>query len=254
MKISGILFCIVILAFLLPFWQKTYDLGPLSGLLDTTKLVPESLSGFQALGHTWLVLLIAIIGAIVSFALPRKYYIVPIILAILGFIVLLLTKGTFKSPLDNSLAQLGDIGIKIGRQFGYYLALLGFLITAIVAFFGGRQNVLTKEQISNFIPDKMENAFDKAKSTVTAAGASVLDKVDNVYDKAKEKIDNANLDDKFDNIVDKVKDKIDKANLDEKFDQIASKVDNAYDKAKEKIDETVDKVKDYVDNDDSKKG
>lgn len=240
MKISGILFCIVILAFLLPFWQVTYNFGPLAGLLDAAKLEPQSISGFQALGHTWLVLLIAIIGAIVSFALPRKYYIVPIILAILGFLVLLLTKGNFKSPLDNSLAQLGDIGIKVGRQFGYYLALFGFLVTAVIAFLGGRQNVLSKEQISNFIPDKVENAYGKAKSTVTAAGASVLDKVDNVYDKAKEKIDNANLDDKFDNLVDKVKDKIDKANLDEKFDNLANKVDNAYDKAKEKIDETVD--------------
>ncbi|HRY83241.1 MAG TPA: hypothetical protein P5533_01265 [Candidatus Cloacimonadota bacterium] len=290
MKISGVFFCIVIIAFLLPFMVvKCGDtkIASVSGLklatggnisLDYMDKMAESTKALTDMAKSlpgaeespeaepakeekseklkpniWalLALLMGIGGLITSLLLPKNSYIIPLILAVGGIIALFLIKSGVKSGMNlpaEGGAQFADM-IKVQAQIGYYLAFLGFIGAGVLAFLTGRNSpYVSQENISRFIPDSVENAFDKAKDTVTAAGAVVADKMDDVVDKGKEYvekgkdfIEDAKLDEKLDDIVDKGKDLLEKANLDEKFSGVV-----------EKVEDTVEKVKDFVDTDDTK--
>jgi len=254
-KISGIFFAIVIIAFLLPFMVVRcgeQDIASISGLKmatggkvelkameDMTKgladamqiVAPEAEADGEATEAeeaetrpmkpsflAIIALLAAIAGLVTALIMDQRSFIVPLVLAIIGFLALLLVRGgVTKQVIGSAGGELAGL-ITIKMQFGYYLALFSFLVAGILAFLAGRKTpLLTQEQISNVIPDKMENAFDKAKDTVTQAGTSVAGAVGGAYDKLKDKIEDADLDEKY---------------------------GHAVEDANEKVEETVEKVKD----------
>ena len=180
-----------------------------------------------------LALLAALGGLITALLLDKKAYILPLAAAVIGFISLLFLPGNVKSQVLSSAE--GAPGIKVSTQFGYWLSLLSFIVAGILAFMAGRNKpVLSREQISNVIPDKVENAFDKAKDSISTAGAGVAGAVGGAYDKVKDTVEKANLDEKFDKVVEGAKDK---------FEDVKDKVAAAVDKADEKLDQVVDDAK-----------
>lgn len=311
MKISGIFFAIVLLAFLLPFLVVTCQdqkVATISGykaafggnvrtaeLEDQVNDLNKGLKGLQDLAENlgdtegevtpdeekmenveqetqkmkasfWgiLALLAALAGLITALILDKKSYILPLVAAVIGFLALLFLPGSVKNQVLGS-AQ-GMTGIKVSTQFGYWLSLLSFIVAGVLAFLAGRNKpVLSSEQVSKVIPDRVEHAFDKAKDSISTAGAGVAGAVGGAYDKVKDTVEKANLDEKFDKMVDgakdkfadvkdKVQDTVEKANLDEKFDRVVEgakdkfedvkdKVANAVDKADEKLDQVVDDAK-----------
>lgn len=291
MKISGVFFCIVIIAFLLPFMVvkcgdtkiasvsglKLATGGNLSldymdkmaestkALTDMAKALPGAETAPEAeepaketkqeklKPNIWalLSLLLGIGGLLTSLLLPKKSYIIPLVMAVAGIITLLLIKNGLKANMDLSSAgsdQIADM-IKVQAQIGYYLAFLGFIGAGVLAFLTGRNSpYVSQENISRIIPDSVENAYGKAKETVVAAGAVVAEKMDDVVDKGKDLLDKTNLDEKLEGVldkgqeyIDKGKDLLEKANLDEKLSGVV-----------EKVEDTVEKVKDFGDTDDTK--
>lgn len=276
-KTSGIFFAIIIILFLLPFTVVNFngekldslngyqmalgskvkapsveqigkvmgiDLTQFGAMVDPNLLNPEPIP-VKAKPMVLIPLVLAILGLLTALFMSAKSYIVPLALAVLGFI-LMLFKGGASFQLSNLNANQLEY-FQSGNTLWYWLTLLGFLLAAIFAYLAGRKSPITKEQISNIIPDKVENAFGKAKDSVTAAGAAALNKADDLYDKAKEKVEDT---------YDKAKDTIERANLDDKLDNVLDKakekIDTTYDKVKDKVEDTVDKVKDLVDDDTTK--
>ncbi len=280
MKLSGIFFCLVILAFLMPFVVvKCSDtkVASVSGLKMVTggkiktDLVDDMAKGMNNLagdladdaGQTGdlldkedmeeaakpkdtdrmppkfcaiLAFLAALIGLLYCFICKKKIYLVPLILALIGFISLIFLSVSVKSGLKEMMGGNEFAGmIKMNMQFGYYLALFSFLIAGVLAFLGKGKNVLTREQISQAIPDSVEKAFDKARDTVTAAGADLKDKLGDTVDKVKDTIEEAKIGEKIEGAIDKVKDKIEDS-------KIGEKIDNVIDKAKDIIDPDQDKA------------
>lgn len=282
MKISGIFFAIVIIAFLLPFMvvkcgdtklatftgfklvtggevkapamdNMMKGLGDAFNMDNTTQEAQEDeqeAKGEKVKPNAFAIiaLLMAVIGLITALIMSQEKYIIPLVVAIVGFIAMLLIKSGVSG--DMSAAGSKEVAdmIKIKMQFGYFLALLAFIGAAVFAYLAGKnKKLISQEQISNIIPDKVENAFDKAKDSVIAAGSEAWNKVEETVEKAKTKIDDANLEEKFDSMVDKAKEKLDEAN-------IGGKIGEMVDKAKDKIEDVVDKAKDVVGPDDTKKG
>jgi len=278
-KISGVFFAIVLLAFLLPFVvvkcgdtklatfsgyklvtggkietpamdNMMKGLGNAFDVADQAKTQEEEKEaesqGVKPNAMVIIALLAAIVGLVTAFALDNKKYMAPLLAAVVGFIALLFIKAGMSGDMSGVDKQTADM-IKVNLQFGYFLSLLAFIGAAVFAWMAGKnKTVLTKEQVSNIIPDKVENAFDKAKESVTTAGAGLAGKIDEAVDKAKEKLDEANLGDKFDNLVDKAKEKIDEAKLGEKVGDLTDKI-------KEKVEDVVDKAKDAIGPDEEKK-
>jgi len=204
-----------------------------------------------------LAVLAALAGLITALILDKKAFIMPLVAAIIGFISLIFLPGAVKNQIFESAEEVAMI--KVSTQFGYWLSLLSFLVAGVLAFLAGRDKpVLTREQISNVIPDKMEDAFDKAKDSVTTAGAGVAGAVGGAYDKVKDSVEKADLDGKFDKFADsakdkfgdavgKVKDTVEKADLDGKFDKFTDSAKDKFGDAVEKVKDTVEKADDKID-------
>lgn len=252
MKISGVFFCIVVIAFLLPFMVvKCGDtkIASVSGLKlatggnisldymdklgESTKALTdmaEALPGAEAVPEAepvkddkneklkpniWalLALLMGIGGLLTSVLLPKKLYLVPLAMAVVGIITMLLIKNGLKSGMSmpsEGGAQFADM-IKVQAQIGYYLAFLGFIGAGVLAFLTGRNSpYVSPENISRIIPDSVEHAYGQAKETVSAGAATFVDKLDDVVDHGKGIVEDAKLDEKFGQVVDKVEDTIEK--------------------------------------------
>ncbi len=242
MKISGIFFAIVIIAFLLPFMVvKCGDtkIASFSGfkLVTGGKVETPAMDNMmQGLGDAFksagdlagteeaeetkeakaekvkpnffaiIALLAAIVGLVTAFVMDQKKYILPLVMGVVGFIALLLIRSGLSSSWAADSKELAGM-IKVNLQFGYFLALLAFIGAAVFAWLAGKnKSAMVEQRISDMIPDKVEDTFDKAKDTVTAAGAAAWDKVEDTVDKVKDKIEDAKLDEKIEDAVDKAKD------------------------------------------------
>lgn len=241
MKISGVFFAIVILAFLLPFMvvkcgdtkivsvtgMKLATGGNLS--LDYMNKLGESTKALSGLAdampgtedaaeveeevekednskklkpNVWalIALLMAIGGLISSLLLPKKLYLLPLAMAVVGVITLFMIKMGLKAGMDLSSdggSQFADM-IKVQAQFGYYLAFLGFLIAGATAFLSGRSTPYVSYQpVPNIMPDRVETALNKASDSIATAGTAVMDKVDGVVEKSKDIMDHADLEESF---------------------------------------------------------
>lgn len=184
----------------------------------------EKEQGIKLNFFAFLALLLAVIGLITALILGKDMYIVPLALAVIGFLAMLFIKSVVKGSMKvPTTPQVADV-IKIKYQFGYYLALLGFIAAAVAAFFAGSKKAeYAREQFSNVIPDKVEDAFDKAKASVTEAGTNVIDKAEDAYDKVKDTVvaAGASVIDKVDDTIDKVKDAV----TDEKEEEEKTPID-----------------------------
>lgn len=97
-----------------------------------------------------LALLMAVGGLIAAFTIGKNRFIVPLVLAILGLLSLLLIKTVFSGMKD---AGEYDSYIKIKPQFGYFLAIIGFIAAAVTAFLAGKKKLIPSEpQFSNYVP------------------------------------------------------------------------------------------------------
>jgi hypothetical protein len=272
-KISGIFFAIVLLAFLLPFMVvKCQDqpIAKMSGYkiafggnvkTETAEEIigamNESVEGLKNFADTlgaqveeeeaakeaeetekpagekmkpvfWgiLAILAAIAGLVTALILGKGMYVVPLVCAVIGFISLIFLPGAVKAQVLKDAANMPGISLKVSTMFAYWLSLLAFLAAAVTAWLANRKEpLITKEQVSNIVPDKLEDALDKAKDTISTAGMGAAGAVEDAFDKVKEAVQDADLDQKLDNLTDTVK---------------------------EKVDETIDKVKDALDKDEDK--
>lgn len=281
MKVSGIFFAIVIIAFLMPFMVvKCGDnkIATVSGFklvtggkianpqLDNLQEMTENMQGimdndtpeaetekedskipFKANPYAIIALLAAIAGLVSALVLKKGAFIAPLVLAIVGLISLMLIKGPVKSAMGGSTGGNPTLEgmITVKAQLGYYLAFIGYLLAGITAVLLGRKEpVITREQFSQYVPDSVENAFDKAKETVGTVGAGLATKLDDAVDMAK---------DKFEDTVDMVKDKIDTSGIEEKIDAVADKVKDmvgADGKIAELVDDVAEEAKDIIDDED----
>lgn len=174
MKISGIGFAIVLIAFLMPFLVvKCADtkIVSLTGLKIATggevrSPVMESMTqAADELSETFetedtegaeakekeeaegsklkinifalIGLLAAIGGLIAALVVGRDRFIVPLAIAIVGVIALLLIKVGMQGSMDMDDSGEYSAMIKIEYQFGYFLAWLGFIIAGVVAYLAG---------------------------------------------------------------------------------------------------------------------
>lgn len=263
MKVSGIFFAIVIIAFLMPFMVvKCGDnkIATVSGFklvtggkvanpqLENLQNMTESMQGqtdnetpdaeaeendntipFKSNPYALIALLAALAGLISALLLKKGAFVAPLALAIVGLISMMLIKGPVTNAAKGSSggnAALEGI-ITVNAQFGYYLALIGFFLAGITAVLLGRKEpVISREQFSQYVPDSVENAFDKAKDTVGTVGAGLATKLDDAVDAAKDKFTETveTVKDKYEDTVETVKEKIDTSGIEEKIDAVADKV------------------------------
>ncbi len=162
MKISAVLYLIVILAFLMPFFvvscQKT-ELITIKGITLVTggeaKLsMNDMISGLnldqgkkpddqkiKAQPLAMASLAIAVIALILVLVLPRKLYVIPVLLSLAGIACLQILKaGMFDAMSFNDTGLDPTIDIKkvlsIKAKFGFWLANLSYLLGGIVAVVG----------------------------------------------------------------------------------------------------------------------
>lgn len=160
MKLSVIGYAIVLIAFLLPFFvvscQQT-ELFTLSGLKlvtggeadyslgdqlsDSTKIA-QSMPAKKSIPSQPLaiaIVVVALLGIILVFVLPRDAFYVPISLSVAGIVCLFLLKGGILKAVASTDMGMKE-GIDISKVFlvktkiGFWLANLGFLTAAVLAF------------------------------------------------------------------------------------------------------------------------
>lgn len=142
-KFSHVLYVLIIFCFLLPFYnlscsgQKVMSLtgfqiatgteyaqpNMFGGVGKTTKIDPEPLAIFA--------LLIAVIGLIIGSIKVKSMGLISGILSISGAVFLFL----LKNKLDSNVIAQGQGMIKIEYEFGYWLALLLFIASAVIQGF-----------------------------------------------------------------------------------------------------------------------
>lgn len=280
MKVSGIFFAIVIIAFLMPFMVvKCGDnkIATVSGFklvtggkvdspqLDSMQEMTNKMSGmsaetpeeeapkddskipFKPNVYAIIALVAAIAGLVSALVLKKGAFIAPLVLAIVGLLSLVLVKGPIKNATGANAASGMNLEgmITVKAQFGYFLAFIGYLLAGISAVLLGRKEpVISREQFSQYVPDSVENAFDKARETVGTVGAGLATQLDDAVDMAK---------DKFEDTVEAVKDKIDTSGIEEKIDAVADKVKGmvgADGKIAELVDDVAEEAKDIIDDED----
>lgn len=169
MKISGVFFAIVILAFLLPFvvvkcgdtklmtingvklvtggtLEKETDAmvkklsGGLGGMLSTDNMDMSELKDNPMKPSIFAILaiLMAVVGLITAFVLPADKKIIPALAGLLGLVFLVVIMVGAKSEFPKNMgggemAQIADM-IKVTMGLGFWLALIGFLVAAVTAF------------------------------------------------------------------------------------------------------------------------
>jgi hypothetical protein len=297
-KISGIFFAIVILAFFLPFMVvkcADQDMASVSGFklafggkVNTEKFddmvdgMSSSFSDFtdhyseedmeelaeedlemqteadekdklKVNGWALIALLAAVAGLISALIMNVGSYMIPLIAAIVGFITMLFIKAGLMAQMKMPMQEAADM-IKVSPRWGWWVALIGFIIAGILAFiYGSKKGAKYKEQISKVIPDEVEGAVNRFGDSVEKAGAGVAGAVGGAYDKVKDKIEESDIDDKFrdtvdkakdkfDDTVNKVRDRFDRDDAGEKVEEAKEKVDEIAQDFKEKVEETKEKV------------
>jgi hypothetical protein len=316
MKISGVFFCIVVLAFFMPFLlvkcgdnnvMKVNGMKFVTGgnaklslgnnmpgdipKIGENPSAPEPEGGpaqneeqkihpkFSAV----LAFLAAIIGLLYCFIYKKKSYLIPLALSIIGIIALIFLSSSMKSGLKEASGSQQYAGLLTTKMlFGYYLALLSFILAGAIAFLMGRRPDLVTEEklraglesVAPGMAGKVDDMVDKVKDTV--ADSKIMDKVEGMYDKVKDTVADNKITEKVESLVDKVKETIGPdSKLMDKVDDVMDKVkdtvgadskigktiDNVMDKVDDvigpdgkladKVDELVDKAKDLVDKDPS---
>ena len=139
-KFSPVLYVLIVFCFLLPFYnlscggQKVMSLtgfqivtgieyvqpNMFGGVGKTTKIEPEPLAIYA--------LLIAIVGLIIVFIKVKSIGLISGILSIVGAVFLFL----LKNKLDSNVIAQGQGMIKIEYEFGYWLALLLFVVSTVI--------------------------------------------------------------------------------------------------------------------------
>lgn len=161
MKISGIGFAIVLLAFLMPFMAvkcANTKLVSLSGLKLATggKVTLSGMEDLMEAGDfdveedeetneeklkvnffALLALLAGIGGLVTALVMGKDKYLIPLVIAGVGIIAMLLIKTGLKGQMD--LEDAGEYAgvIKIELQFGFILAFLGFIFAGVMAYLAG---------------------------------------------------------------------------------------------------------------------
>ncbi len=282
MKISGVFFGIVIVAFLLPFMVVTCNgqkIGSASGLQmimgvktdmgagDLMKPMQKSLSNLGSMfGESLpqedtepsvektpmnipalIALLMAIVGLITAVIMKPKMFFVPLGAAIVGIITLILLTSNAKSGLSGLGMELQGVSVK--PQFGYYLAFIGFILAGVFTLVGFKMG---HEKVE-YQPSSGFNPPPKPDIIPPVAGE---DNQQSFFERAKDFVE-----DKIEDageLVEKVKDKVD---IEEVKDKIADNVN--FDKVedglakvigKDTAETVVDKVEDFVKPDEEPKG
>lgn len=172
MKVSGIFFALVVVAFLLPFMVVTCNgqkLASASGIQlaigakannSMGDMGNEMSKGLGKLGDMFgmeeqapkpepsgnklkpnipalVALIMAIVGLITAFVLDPKKFFVPLGAAIVGIVCMILISSTVKSEITGmGQAQQTMVALAVKLQFGYYLAFIGFIIAGILTLIG----------------------------------------------------------------------------------------------------------------------
>jgi len=134
-------------------------------------------------------LLMAVIGLITALIMDKAKYFIPLGAAVIGLLAMFFIKSGVLGSMDTSGGPDLSSFIKVKYQFGWYLALLGFILAGIMAFFAGNRKAgYGHEQFSGVIPNQVEDAFNRARFTVTETGAQVFEKVEDLVN-PKEELD-----------------------------------------------------------------
>jgi len=160
MKLSVIGYAIVLIAFLLPFFvvscQQT-ELFTMSGLKlvtggeadyslgdqlsDSTKIAPNMPDKKSIPSQPLAIAIVAIafLGIILALVLPRNAFYVPVILSVAGIVCLFLLKGgILKAVASTDMGNKEGIDVSkvflVKTKIGFWLANLGFLAAAVMAF------------------------------------------------------------------------------------------------------------------------
>ncbi|MGC9362510.1 MAG: hypothetical protein ACP5F3_06245, partial [Candidatus Syntrophosphaera sp.] len=199
-------------------------------------------------GWALIALIAAVVGLITALILNAGSWIIPLIAAVVGFIAMLFIKAGLMAQME--IPKEAANMIKVSPRWGWWVALIGFIIAGILAFiYGSKKGAKYKEQISRVMPDEVEGAANKFGDSVEKTGAGVAGAVGGAYDKVKDKIEESDVDDKlrdtvekakdkFDNTVDKVKDRFERDEADVKVEEAKEKVDEVAGEIKEKVEET----------------
>lgn len=279
MKVSGIFFALVIVAFLLPFMVVTCNgqkLGSASGIQlaigakassgmgDVGNKMTESLGDFGNMfgmeeqtpkptaGENKLkpnipalvALIMAIAGLITALVLdPRKFF-VPLGAAIIGIVCMILISITVKSEISGmGMEQQSMVTLAVKLQFGYYLAFLGFILAGILSVAGIKNRGVETAIPAGYAP------YQKPVVTPPSAG---VDNDQSFFDRARDFVEDK-IEDAGD-LVEKVKDKIDLDDVKEKIDDHVDldKVEAGLGKVigKETAETVIDKVEEHLKSDD----
>lgn len=167
MKISAILYAIVILAFFMPFFmvscEKT-ELLRINGIQLVTggesELKMDNV--FAGLGSenkedsksqkinrhpmAIIVLAIAIITIVLCLVLPNKLYFIPVLLSIAGIICLHLLKNSMLglvAKADNSMGDAFDLTkvLRVTPLYGFWVADFAFIVAAVFSLLTGRRKM-----------------------------------------------------------------------------------------------------------------
>lgn len=192
MRISGIFFALVIISFLLPFFLVTCNgtkLATYTGLQILTgsegskdasnpvKDLQKSIKGLEKAFDASedvqeqsgsegskskssnfnfpaaLALLMAIAGLICAYALNPKKYRVTLIIAILGIVFLILLTITVKAKISKAQQEMqGMIEVALKFQYGYYLAILGFILAAAFSVMFKKREPIPVAEGSGYAP------------------------------------------------------------------------------------------------------
>lgn len=166
MKISALLYAIVIISFFMPFFmvscEKT-ELMTINGIQLVTggesKLKMDNpFSGIngdpdkeqepqkiKAHPYAIVAIAIAILAVLASLVLPKKLYFVPVILSIGGVVFLYLLKSGMVgliSKADSGMGSAFDLTkiLKVHSLYGFWVAMAGFLGGAILTLILGLRN------------------------------------------------------------------------------------------------------------------
>lgn len=179
MKLSVIGYAIVLIAFLLPFFvvscQQT-ELFTMSGLKlvtggeadyslgdqlsDSTKIAPNMPDKKSIPSQPLAIAIVAIafLGIILALVLPRNAFYVPVLLSAAGIVCLFLLKGGILKAVASTDMGMKE-GIDISKVFlvktkiGFWLANLGFLAAALIAFIdklNSQASIYQTQMQSNF--------------------------------------------------------------------------------------------------------
>lgn len=139
-KFSPVVYVVIIFCFLLPFFnlscsgQKVMNL---TGFQIVTGTEYEQQNMFGGVGKTTkikaeplaiLALLVAVVGLVIGFVKVKSRILLSVILSISGAVFLFL----LKNKLDNDIISQSQGMIKIEYEFGYWFALLLFIVSAVI--------------------------------------------------------------------------------------------------------------------------